>query len=132
MSDRERRTLERQMAADPDDEDAVARLARMETHAGEGQLATVRRYIGRWCYVEGARMNYVGILCSVTGTPSGDPAALLWERLWRVGDWGRSGPAANHTMEMTTEIGLPQWLPWLAIDAFGLMPESWRGWADAR
>lgn len=125
--DEDKRRAERAAWVDGD-ERAEAEVNHSLNRMGEGRLAMLRRYVGRWVYVEGARMNYVGILAGVTSLGNGDPAELLWERVWRMGDWNRTGPLTQNAMELTIERGLPQWTPWNAVDGFGLAPAGWSEW----
>ena len=124
-TDTDRRELQRKLAADPDDQRSAHKLARLESRIGEGRLAFLRRFCGQFIYLEGARMNYLGTLMDVTGSPSGDPSELLFSRLQRVGDWGREGPDESRTMELPASEDHPQVVPWHSVDQFGLAPGGW-------
>lgn len=120
MSDKDRRKRERDAVVGGSEE--ARTFARDRERCLEGPLARLRRYVGRDVYLEGARMNYCGILLEVLADAAGDPAYLLFARLWRVGDWDRTGPAAAYAQLLPVEEGLPQWVPWGAVDGFGLAP----------
>ena len=126
MSDSKTRELERRVAQDPTDHAAAAALERERSKAGTSRLSMLRRYVGRWVYVEGARLNYGGVLKAVTGNASGDPCELLFDPLWRIGTWGAL-PNMDSCQLMPSELGMPQWLPWCAVDNFGLMVPRWIG-----
>ncbi len=126
MSDQARREAQRKLAQDQGDEAAQRQVARAEARSGHvTRVERLRRFVGRWVYVEGARMNYIGCLVAVTETYTGDPAELLLERLFRVGDWNADGPNDQHCYEMPTEEGLPAFLPWCAVDELNLCPAEW-------
>ena len=118
--DNELRKLERLAATG--DEEAAHKLERARNRFGESRVALLRKFVGRDVYVEGARLNYLGLLLGVTSAPDGSPAELLFSPLHRVGEWGREGPEENYTMEIPTEPGLPACIPWTAVDQFGLTP----------
>lgn len=119
MTNEERkRDLERRQACG--DVDAGEQLEHLKQRIGESRADLVRRFVGRLCYIEGARMNYVGILERVTTDQALAPAELWFSKLWRIGEWNRNGVVDQYTQKMVTEDGLPQCVPFSAVDNFGL------------
>lgn len=126
--DRGIRDLERRAATDPEAAAALVRERdrRAETIEDCSTLSIWRRFVGLRVYVEGARMNYVGDLLWVTAGPDGQPSLLVFSRLWRVGEWGRSGPDSRYTIEFPATEAHPQSISACAVDQGpGLMPWDW-------
>ena len=128
MSDEKRQ----QRARDARAEGAVsaataADLARTETTL----VGYLRRYVGEWIYVEGARMNYVLHLIDVVADPLGLPLALVYDAGARVGDWGEDGPRAKYCISMPASAEVPRVLPWGAVDEVGICPPGWESGATA-
>jgi hypothetical protein len=123
MSDQEMQDLRRKAAIG--DTEAGEQLERLKARMGASRVDRVRAFIGRRVYIEGARMNYIGILEAVTSDAQAAPAELWFSALIRVGEWNANGPRAQYCQEMPTEEGLYQCIPWNAIDNFGLLPNHW-------
>lgn len=121
MSDATRQKAKRDAAAsgDPHDE---ARVSAEETRAGGGLLGYVRSLIGTWTYIEGARMNYRGVVVDVFPGPNGlEPSGILMDPCIRVGEWGDSGPSAQYEERFPGA----SFVTWGSVCQIGPQPTAW-------
>lgn len=103
------------------EDEKLRQLDRREVANGRGPLAHLRTLVGSWVYVEGARLNYRGLLKDVMANERGQPEALILEPGYRVGDWGRQGPDSNYEIDM----GGPRYVPYATILEIGKQPDAW-------
>lgn len=99
-------------------------LARARSRAGDLCLADrLRKYVGKWLYIEGARMNYMIKLTEVVGW--GRPDALVYDQGVRVGDYNSEGMIGQYCAQLPASADMPRMLPWGAVDDVGLAPKRW-------
>ena len=126
MSDADLRERERRIAAGDAAPGDVARAAREAARFGFGLAEDVRRFLGLWVYVEGARMNYRGLLREVHVAPDGKVVALVLEPAWRLGWWDtpEGGPRQGYHFKLNG----PVIVPWEAVQA---LHEQFASWAKS-
>lgn len=94
MSDQEKRARERKAKAG--DPSAAAAVERDQARYGEGVLGFLDELVGKQIYIEGARINYRGVLQAVLRHGDGTPAGLVG-RFQRVSYMGKDGPDRQWT-----------------------------------
>ena len=95
-------------------EDVGDMAARAEARAGFGLVGYLRESIGEWVYVEGARMNYRGVLTDVFASPAGAPEAVALEPCFRLGWWDKQ-PKKGYNFKLQGR----HVIPWDAVQAIG-------------
>jgi len=104
-----------------DDSVAGARVARETLRAGGGFGAFFGPLLDRWVYVEGARMNYRGVLVDVLYSGDGTPAGLVLDPCYRVGEWDASGPSSQYEQRQEG----PHIITWGSVCEVGMQLASW-------
>lgn len=99
MSDEDRRKKERK--ARMGDTQAAAQVEHANARIGEGVHGFLDELIGKQIYIEGARINYRGILRQVLRHGDGMPGALVLQPCQRVSYFNRPGPDRNYTFTHT-------------------------------
>lgn len=126
MSDEARRKKEREALAGGDPVVRAAASAAAVRH--QASLADyARALIGEVVYLEGVRMNYLGVLMDVPSV-MGEPQALIFSELWRVGEWGGETdlPVPRFCFRMPASPEKPRIVPWEGVGGeFGLAPDGW-------
>lgn len=122
MSDAELHARSRIAAATGEDD---GRAARDAARAGLGLVARIRTFVGVWVYVEGARMNYRGLLTEVFVEPSGRIEAIMLEPAWRLGWWEtpEAGPRSGYHFKLEGAAVVP----WSAVQG---LHEQFKGWPE--
>jgi hypothetical protein len=87
MSDEERRKAQRRSVLRESTALETARAQAAEARSGFGVMGVLQPLIGEWCYFEGCKMNYRGILRDIVTNVMGDVMGVLCEPLSRVGEW---------------------------------------------
>jgi hypothetical protein len=126
-SDERRRNREREALKTPGD--PLAQAAARAAHERSGQETSLRAYLdlflGLWCYLEGVKMNYRGVLVGFINEPGGGQGSLLFHPLHRIGEWGRNGPESQYEAKMNSTPDQPRAIPWGSLTDFGLMDSKW-------
>lgn len=101
MSDEEKRRKERKALANPDDTAAAAAVERDNARIGDGIFGFLEELLEKKIYVEGARINYRGVLRKVLRHGDGTPAGLVMAPCQRVSWFQKNGPEAGYTYTHT-------------------------------
>lgn len=118
--DEENRKKQRQAAEDGPESLAAAIAERSAIRVGGGSAAWFEQFVGKWCYVEGVKLNYRGIFQGVITNAHGRPEGLLFEPMARVGSWGDE-PEKEYEETMQGE----RYIPYGTICDFGEQQGHW-------
>lgn len=119
-TDERRRAAQRAAQADPTDPLAVARAEVEHARSEQTEADWIREtLLGRWVLIEGARMNYRGLLAKLFyDGATGAVRSLLLADGRRVTHWRSSGPEHE---ERLGEILVPA----SYVHAINLQPARW-------
>lgn len=124
-ADERRREKERQ-AATGGPEDIQRSLHEAARATGEGRMATFRNYIGKRVYIEGARMNWRGVMVGFYLMPSGDVGELALHPCARIGEWDENGVQKAYEEVFPTSENNPALIPWVGgVTFMALEPLHW-------
>ena len=113
------RVKARRARASGDAVDADA-AGRAEARAGGGIGGFLLPLVGTWVYIEGARMNYRGVLADLFLGHDGQPTGLVMDPCIRVGDWSDQ-PNASYEERMHG----PHLVTWGSVIEIGPQMKAW-------
>ena len=121
-TDSRKREAARRAASDPTDQLAAAQAAAEAERSGEPtDLRYLAELVGAHVYIEGARLNWHGILVAVDASPTGGPASLRLGSAHRLVNWTSTGP----TVQESVGDGHDVLIPWSYVHMIGRAPSRW-------
>ena len=118
-TDERRRKAQRAASMDPTDTLAVARAESEAAHAGGTDADWLRGLVGKWAFVEGARMNYRGHVKAIFVGATGAPTGILFGNARRVTHFTSAGGPQH-------EEPLGDWLlPYTYVHGICEQPKGW-------